>query len=74
MVVYTENMSKFVDYHAKGLVTGITTYIQDTPDLPREFETLKTNYSGDRLATVLERAETQIFNLNLKKYFYYFYW
>ena len=32
-------ISKFVDYHAKGEVRQITSYIQDTPDLLRTFET-----------------------------------
>ena len=36
-----ENMSKFVDYHAKSLVPEIKSYIQDTPDLLRQLEKLK---------------------------------
>ena len=39
---YTENISKFVDHHAKSLVPEIDSYIQDTPDLLRELEKLKT--------------------------------
>ena len=40
---YTENMSKFVDFHAKSLVPEIKTYIQDTPDLLRKLEGLKSH-------------------------------
>ena len=40
---FTENISKFVDHHAKGLVPEIKSYIQDTPDLLRQFEELKTH-------------------------------
>ena len=36
-------MSKFVDYHDKSLVPEIKSYIQDTPDLLRELEKLKTH-------------------------------
>jgi hypothetical protein len=36
----TEKISQFVDYHAKDLVPLIPSYLQDTPDLLRQFETL----------------------------------
>jgi hypothetical protein len=40
----TENLSLFVDYHAKELVPDIPSYLQDTLDLLRHFENLnKTN-------------------------------
>ena len=35
---FTENMSLFVDYHAKHLVPKIPSYLQDTPDLLRKLE------------------------------------
>jgi hypothetical protein len=38
---FTENMSLFVDYHAKNLVPKIPSYIQDTPDLLRKLEDWK---------------------------------
>ena len=38
----TENMSLFVDYHTKNLVPLIPSFLQDTPHLLRELETLKT--------------------------------
>jgi hypothetical protein len=37
----TENMSLFVDHHTKDLVPKIPSYLQDTPHLLRELETLK---------------------------------
>ena len=37
----TENISKFVDHHAKDLVTKIPSYLQDTPDFLRHLEDLK---------------------------------
>ena len=39
----TENLSLFVDHHAKHLVPEIPTFLQDTPDLLRHFKTLNTN-------------------------------
>jgi hypothetical protein len=36
----TENLSLFVDYHAKHLVPNIPSFLQDTPDLLRHFEEL----------------------------------
>jgi hypothetical protein len=38
---FTENMSLFVDYHAKHLVPKIPSYLQDTPDLLRKLENWK---------------------------------
>ena len=38
---FTENMSLFVDYHAKHLVQKIPSYLQDTPDLLRKLEEWK---------------------------------
>jgi hypothetical protein len=38
---FTENMSLFVDYHAKHLVPKIPSYLQDTPDLLRKLERWK---------------------------------
>ena len=38
----TENISLFVDHHAKDLVPKIPSFLQDTPYLLRELETLKT--------------------------------
>ena len=38
---FTENVSKYVDHHAKGMVPEIESYIQDTPDLLRQFEEMK---------------------------------
>ena len=37
----TENISKFVDFHAKPLVTNLPSFIEDTPDLLRAIEDLK---------------------------------
>ncbi len=37
----TENISKFVDFHAKPLVTNLPSFIGDTPDLLRAIEDLK---------------------------------
>ena len=37
----TENISKFVDFHAKELVPEIPSYLQDTPDFLRHIEELK---------------------------------
>jgi hypothetical protein len=37
----TENLSLFVDAHTKHLVPELPAYLQDTPDLLRQFETLK---------------------------------
>ena len=39
----TENLSLFVDYHAKDLVPKIPSYIQDTPDFLRHIEDLKSS-------------------------------
>jgi hypothetical protein len=36
----TENISKFVDFHAKPLVQNLPSYIQDTPDFLRKLEDL----------------------------------
>ena len=36
----TENLSLFVDHHAKDLVKKIPSYLQDTPDFLRHLETL----------------------------------
>ncbi len=36
----TEKISQFVDYHTKDLVPQILSYLQDTPDLLRQFDTL----------------------------------
>jgi hypothetical protein len=38
----TENLSLFVDHHAKDLVPEIPSFLQDTPHLLRELEILKT--------------------------------
>ncbi len=38
----TENISLFVDHHTKNLVPLIPSFLQDTPHLLRELETLKT--------------------------------
>ena len=38
----TENISLFVEHHAKYLVPTIPSFLQDTPHLLRELETLKT--------------------------------
>ena len=40
MRIYRKKISKFVDFHAKNLVPLIPSYLQDTPDLLRQFETL----------------------------------
>ncbi len=37
----TENISKFVDFHAKSLVTNLPSFIEDTPDLLETIEDLK---------------------------------
>jgi hypothetical protein len=37
----TENISLFIDHHAKDLVPTIPSFLQDTPHLLREIETLK---------------------------------
>ena len=37
----TENISKFVDFHAKPLVTKLPSFIEDTPDFLRSLEELK---------------------------------
>ena len=37
----TENISLFLDHHAKDLVTKSASYLQDTPDLLRHLEDLK---------------------------------
>jgi hypothetical protein len=37
----TENLILFVDVHTKHLVPELPAYLQDTPDLLRQFETLK---------------------------------
>ena len=37
----TENLSAFVDHHAKPLVEKIPSYLQDTPDFLRQLEKLK---------------------------------
>jgi hypothetical protein len=39
----TENLSLFVDHHAKHLVPNIPSFLQDTPDLLRHFEELNKN-------------------------------
>lgn len=38
----TENISKYVDFHAKPLVSDLPSFIEDTPDLLRALEELKT--------------------------------
>ena len=38
----TENISKFVDFHGKPLLSSLPSYIEDTPDLLRSLEDLKT--------------------------------
>lgn len=38
----TENISKYVDHHAKPLVSDLPSFIEDTPDLLRALEELKT--------------------------------
>jgi hypothetical protein len=38
----TENISKFVDFHAKPLVASLPSFIEDTPDFLRSLEELKT--------------------------------
>jgi hypothetical protein len=38
----TENLSLFVDHHAKHLVPEIPSFLQDTPDLLRHFQSLNT--------------------------------
>jgi hypothetical protein len=40
----TENLSKFVDHHAKHLVTEIPLFLQDTPDLLSQLEDLKRSF------------------------------
>ena len=37
----TENLSAFVDHHAKPLVEKIPSYLQDTPDFLRQLEEVK---------------------------------
>ena len=37
---YTENIAKFVDFHAKSLVTTIPSYLQDTPDFLRTLDSI----------------------------------
>ena len=37
----TENISKYVDFHAKPLVPALPSFIEDTPDLLRALENLK---------------------------------
>ncbi len=37
----TENISLFVDRHAKYLISELPAYLQDSPDLMRQFEDLK---------------------------------
>ena len=37
---YTENIAKFVDFHAKALVTTIPSYLQDTPDFLRTLDSI----------------------------------
>jgi hypothetical protein len=37
----TENISKFIEHHAKSLVPEIPSYLQDTPDLLRQLEDFK---------------------------------
>jgi len=37
----TENISKFVDFHAKPIVSELPSFIEDTPDLLRALEDLK---------------------------------
>jgi len=38
----TENISKFVDFHGKPLLSALPSYIEDTPDFLRLLEDLKT--------------------------------
>ena len=48
----TENISKFVDFHAKPLVTHLPSFIEDTPDLLRAIEDLKQKQIPDHAIPV----------------------